>query len=244
MDNQIIQNKMRQRQSSTSTTTSNKIKNYPLLLNSKYINNKKKDNQEEEEREEDEKEESTQQQPQGYSLNNGIQDRNKNKKERIENNLIEIEGIITFIGGSWNKYENKEKIEFYISTSFILSSLSIISSTGIDYITMITIGIQSLQVLCVEEEDELSIHPNNNNKNNNHLHQLITSNKNTKRKQIIDVLIPITDIQYLNFHTPWPCSHLELSMSSIDGDFLSILKISTYCNAMPSSMSTPIISKV
>lgn len=239
---------MKQRQIITTTKyNNNNNKQYNLILNSKYLENSSNNNERNENMKRD---------------NNTQNNRNKNNYQ----NMIKLESSIQFIGGCWNTYLNKENKEYYISSSFIISSFSIISLTGIDYIDIISTGIQNLQVLCVEED---------------FINENLTSTtpvKYKKRKEIID--IPITNtsshiqpntfmrehlnqeqehekeqdedeislidskIQNIHFRTPWPCSHVEISVSTVDGNFISILNISTYCDSMPSSMSTPIYPKL
>lgn len=148
-----------------------------------------------------------------------------------EENMIKLESEVQLLYGCW-KMDNNSK--YFVSTGSINSIISIICNSGIDFVSITSIGVKSLSIGCIEHKDE-TLRGND-------------SARNFQRKEIIEVPVPpsLTNddqdlpLQYLSFRTPWPCSHLQASFTPIDGNFVTILKISTYCDSMPSSMCTPI----
>jgi hypothetical protein len=143
-----------------------------------------------------------------------------------ERKMIALKSEIELLNGSWRMNQNSK---YFISTGFSNSVLSIISNSGIDSVSITSIGVKSLSVSCVGQIDES-----------------LTARDIEQRKGVIEVPIlqSIDDqdlpLQHIRFSTPWPCSHLEASFFPFEGSFISILQISTYCDSMPSSLSTPI----
>lgn len=144
-------------------------------------------------------------------------------------NVIPLTSEIELFHGSWRMNSNSQ---YFISTGFTTSTLSIISSSGIDSVSITCLGVKTLSVTCVEQRDES-----------------LTARSSEQRREVLEASISqVTAVDHLedfplqqiNLRTPWPCSHLEASFVPLEGSFISILQILTYCDSMPSSMSTPI----
>jgi hypothetical protein len=144
-----------------------------------------------------------------------------------ERHTIPLKSEVQLLNGSWRMDPNSK---YFVSTGFSNSVLSIVSNSGIDSVSITSTGVKNLSVTCVEQKEES-----------------FTARSSEQRKEVLEVSISnsmVDDqdfpLQQISFNTPWPCSHLEASFVPFEGSFISILQISTYCDSMPSSMSTPI----
>lgn len=126
---------------------------------------------------------------------------------------VDIEPVY-FPPGGWQKYGTAN-----VATSFSTSSVHIASSTGVDVVSLSCAGIASAKVIIRDKNTSSSL--------KSYVIDIDDGSNPYSRRDII-------------FKTPWSCCDIDVILQN-DAEifFATVLKVSVFCETLPSSLSTP-----